>query len=82
MIKELLLSHPLNIEQMYEWNGGLHMTEDEYKIQINEMVNTIKEIKIFTAYLSIHSNHNRKLPLRSFFYFIPKQLFHKFLKNF
>lgn len=47
------------------------MTEDRYKIQINEMVNTIKRNKNITAYLSIHSNHNRKLPLRELLLFYP-----------
>lgn len=46
MIKELLLSHPLKSNKCTDGTGGLHMTEDEYKIQINEMVNAIKEIKI------------------------------------
>ena len=47
MIKELLLSHPLKSNKCTDGTGGLHMTEDEYKIQINEMVNAIKEIKIW-----------------------------------
>lgn len=43
--KRVIIKSPTKIEQMYG-TGGLHMTEDEYKIQINEMVNAIKEIKI------------------------------------
>lgn len=48
MKKELLLNHPLKYRThvCIIKQEGLHMTEDEYKIKIIEMVNTVTDIKI------------------------------------
>lgn len=48
MKKELSLNHPLKYRThvCIMKQEGLHMTEDEYKIKIKEMVSTITDIKI------------------------------------